>query len=1093
MTNNKTSLLLKDIFHKNITPLKSSKDYGTQFHRAVIALEQFTDHHPEWEQSIRQSKKMSGIKLHSTEDKIIDDVIKTVQIKRNIKLTWNLIKEKKVPSIIGTVGNVSSQPFWNTIMNKAAKSFGSLKGVSLQEDLPTNQAFGLLYMYHNLKQKLSLYEKAISDFDALFAFVFGSGTRSTPFTETDCGQKPSIQGTVKLDHRYITVVELAMMHYISIQQYLKRSGFKGMVIKWGDEIQIPVIDLSRTDDLFKNADIVRFVNIREINTINAKHKDWVGVDQDGGVTMFIPRRPLEQMKKLADEGHIYKKKGTLFGGINLGSIAVSYELLEALFNEFKNEIFDKKADREKRPDLDPQFFTAICIALIKDENKRHTEWTKAKQTVKAIKKLADDMGDQIIERLRKVIDHFEQKHSRTVKSVAMNVKDLYWSDIGQHSHMFSFFMGINKEGFEGEIARALTGIKKLEDLKKDTHGNVFIGKSEVSPEIKTHNSILINSKIRGKGTISNCVFVETDTMDARAQMAFSYHSTAPSMILESYSGIYKILSNSPVHMKNGMRGTTLIIPDKGKHLEQGLHLMQVHENDNLRDNNIYGKQQKDGTWPKPLYENKVTFAQAHSDMMNVSYKNLQIKRNEIKEKLRKQLKIIQKFRYAPVPMITQCPCMFYHWGNTEFIPELIQISNPKKKPHAELWMGAHPSAPAKIFIEKSEINFLDLINGASEEILGKEISKKFENKLPYLFKVLTAEKALSLQTHPDKKQAKKGFISENAKGIPFHSPLRNYKDINPKTELICALNYFWVLVNFRKIEDIIISLRQLGLKDITNEIDTLEKEIKQAKGNILLRTQALKKFFSYLMNKDDSFQKNIVLETVSKVKQYLASNLNPSSTDDFREIIHAAEKNNQVDEFKKELWILRLQHQFSFNIGILAPLLFNIIRLKPGQALYLEAGSPHSYLGKLNPEAKNEGAGIELMSNSDNVLRGGLTSKHVDITEFLKILNFNSTYPEIITPPQSSSYEKIYKTPAEEFKLSIIKLKNHQKYSSKNSHSADSFIVINGQIKVYDQKGKLSLVATRGNTFIIPAASNQYIIEAVSPTSELYKASVPLI
>ena len=288
----------------------------------------------------------------------------------------------------------------------------------------------------------------------------------------------------------------------------------------------------------------------------------------------------------------------------------------------------------------------------------------------------------------------------------------------------------------------------------------------------------------------------------------------------------------------------------------------------------------------------------------------------------------------------------YAWGSATAIPELLGEQNPLGKPVAELWMGAHPRASSLVNIDGNWISLKKLIEKNPQEILGNKVANRFDNKLPYLFKVLAAAKPLSIQAHPSLDQAKEGFESENRRGIPVEASNRNYKDDNHKPECICALSEFWALCGFRNITDILVLMRKICPLGLAKELNLLEK---------FPNPQGLKQFYTKLMTMDPKVQLQIIEE---------------------------AQKNAQYhsDEDPAFRWIVRIAEEYSSDIGILSPVLLNLIQLKPGQALFLPAGELHSYLG---------GLGMELMANSDNVLRGGLTPKHIDVRELLKALNFD--------------------------------------------------------------------------------------------------------
>lgn len=250
-------------------------------------------------------------------------------IRKNVALARRLFDEGRTPEIIGTVsGSDHARDFWQAKLDLARDTFKARAAISLHEDLPTNQAFGILLLWQRIKPHLRAGE------GALVAFVFGEGTRATPFTETDNAQKPAISTFVPVRSagtvRYLSMVELALRYFVPVEEYLRRSGFEGLVIKWGDEVQIPTLDLSGRNPLLEGADVVRFVSMRSMNEIDAANKDWVGVDGEGRVTLFIPRRPLREMEALADRGLLRREGGRLVGGVNLGSVALSRVFLDAL-------------------------------------------------------------------------------------------------------------------------------------------------------------------------------------------------------------------------------------------------------------------------------------------------------------------------------------------------------------------------------------------------------------------------------------------------------------------------------------------------------------------------------------------------------------------------------------------------------------------------------------------------------------------------------------------------------------------------------------------------------------------------------------------
>ncbi len=388
----------------------------------------------------------------------------------------------------------------------------------------------------------------------------------------------------------------------------------------------------------------------------------------------------------------------------------------------------------------------------------------------------------------------------------------------------------------------------------------------------------------------------------------------------------------------------------------------------------------------------------------------------------------------------------YAWGSHTAIPELMNKESVSDVPQAELWLGAHPKASSEIIINGKHKTIIKIIEESPNDILGKKTAAKFNNRLPYLFKILAAAKPLSIQAHPNKAMAVKGYDQENKNRIPIDAHNRNYKDNNHKPELICALTPFWALNGFRKIKDIIRLLEQINYKGL-NGYNVLKKE---------QNFQAFKHFFNELMIMQPVLQKNIIEQAVKN-----AENLS---------------NDNIIFE-----WIVKLNNEYPLDVGVLSPILLNLIYLKPEQAMFLQAGTLHAYLG---------GTCIELMANSDNVLRGGLTPKHVDVPELLKNLDFNTQDVKIILPEESNiKYEKIYKTDADEFILSVIILKNGDRYASPIKRSAEIIICTNGKGEISEEQLEKKILIQKGESVIIPAVVKKYYING---NATLYKAGVPI-
>jgi hypothetical protein len=539
---------------------------------------------------------------------------RVLRVRQNIALTSDLIERGETPEVIGCVsGSESARKFWQRILDRARVDLKAQAASSLHEDLPTNQAFGTLLLWQRLKPQLE------GDRGALVAFVFGEGTRSSPLTETDSAQKPAIATPVRVasdaGSRFLSMVELALRHFVPVQQHLRRSGFNGLVIKWGDEVQIPSVDLSGRDPRFQDADVVRFVSARAMNEDDAANKDWVGLDEEGMVTAFIPRRKLSEMEKLADRGLIRRKAGRLHGGVNLGSIAVSAALLDALLDEFRSEVNDPAADRSRRPDLDPQFFTALTVAAIEDPARRAEEWARALEESKAIRKMEADMPG-ILDRLRRTVERLEESQGRRMRMVAMDCGEPYWGDIGQHPKMYEFYMALREEGPAGEISRALAG---LDGAPADERGNRMAGDCRVGSAVKVERSVLIDATLSGKGSVKDSVLIGTRAANIRAEGAFDVLSTVRDLTLKPRAGTYKVVSRDPVRAAAGERLTTLFLPGRSP------CLFKVGEETPLQD--------KAATYDVPILGNPMSFREAHAQMGKVSVEDLDAARRRAEQEV----------------------------------------------------------------------------------------------------------------------------------------------------------------------------------------------------------------------------------------------------------------------------------------------------------------------------------------------------------------------------------------------------------------------------------------------------------------------------
>ena len=374
----------------------------------------------------------------------------------------------------------------------------------------------------------------------------------------------------------------------------------------------------------------------------------------------------------------------------------------------------------------------------------------------------------------------------------------------------------------------------------------------------------------------------------------------------------------------------------------------------------------------------------------------------------------------------------YDWGSPEWIPSLMGQKNPERIPWAELWMGINNAGPSRSHGTKPEL-LSEMIIKNREAMLGKACAAKFGN-LPFLFKLIAVAKPLSIQAHPSAAQAREGFDRENTEGLPFDEPARNYRDPMHKPELICALSPFAALCGFREKEEIyslIQKVSQISDGILKEGLEKLCSALMQENGET--DENPYKTFLEALFDMDTTglgtflMKRETLLERDFpeysgewKICSYLA-NLFPSSS---KVSADAAGFTHSCDP------------------GILAPLFMNIIELKPGEAMYIPAGIIHSYI---------HGLGIELMADSDNVIRAGLTKKHIDRDELFKTLNFSEYRPEIIKAPLCGSLTDspssfCYPDQYEEFSLSVLKSYGHAIHFSRTNPSI--ILVSDGTVSV---------------------------------------------
>jgi len=325
------------------------------------------------------------------------------------------------------------------------------------------------------------------------------------------------------------------------------------------------------------------------------------------------------------------------------------------------------------------------------------------------------------------------------------------------------------------------------------------------------------------------------------------------------------------------------------------------------------------------------------------------------------------------------PIRNYPWGSTSALAAIRgDVAGPV--PEAELWMGAHPAAPSEVEVNGTWRSLVSAVDENPQAMLGSRVTAAHGPRLPFLLKLLAAAEPLSLQAHPSDERARAGFARENAFGIPLDAPHRSYKDDSHKPELLCALSPFHALVGFREVARTIRLLESLSMPSLRPLLDAL---------TLSPADRALRTFFGLAITASPTFRREIAEGTRAACVARL----------------------DQSGEFARELaWGARIGELYPGDPGIVVALALNLVVLAPGEAIYLPAGNLHAYL---------EGTGVEIMASSDNVLRGGLTTKHVDVPELMDVLDFHAV-PVNLVPTVTRGREVEYRTPAPEFTLSRL-------------------------------------------------------------------------
>ena len=396
----------------------------------------------------------------------------------------------------------------------------------------------------------------------------------------------------------------------------------------------------------------------------------------------------------------------------------------------------------------------------------------------------------------------------------------------------------------------------------------------------------------------------------------------------------------------------------------------------------------------------------------------------------------------------------YAWGSRTAIAEFTGRPSPTAHPEAELWLGAHPGDPAELDGPGPRVSLAEAIRTDPEGQLGPAVRARFGDTLPFLVKVLAADEPLSLQAHPSARQAVEGYEAEDRLKVALTSPVRNYRDRSHKPELLVALTEFEALAGFRPAAGTVALLRALAVPE-------------------------LEPFIALLSGESDAAGLRALFTTWITAPQPNLDTLIPAVLDGAVGYVRSG-----ATEFVAEAkTALELGERYPGDAGVLAALLLNRISLKPGEGIYLPAGNLHSYL---------RGMAMEVMANSDNVLRGGLTPKHVDVPELLRVLDF-APVPDARVRTDRHGIETVFQTPVPEFAASVLTLDGERlghEIDTPCAHDGPQILVcMQGSAVVRAKSGEVLL--DRGAAAWVAADDGPIRLEATA-TARLFRATVGL-
>ncbi len=538
----------------------------------------------------------------------------------NIELSKKNIENSENTKVVVLVtGSEEDRTRWQKRLDKTAPHIfnkdRSTFILSLREKIGSKERegnfLGTLLAYSRLKEEADSSGMDYRGSVSLTGMLFGRGERMSPFTQIEGDCKPAIASTaanITIDGEKTTLsqAEESLMFFTAVAGYLEKRGFRGILNKWGDETEIPSIDLGghpAEKDPLAAHDIIKFVSVLNVTDELAKAKEWIVCNEKNDMIAQLSRNEKEALiSQLKALGVKPDKDGEYYAGISLGPVAVSYQVMDILEEVFAGDI------RAQGVSIDFDPYVLMAFAMRGDTDR----WKAVLEQDAGPRALAGPRGmvPDFFEKISKVRETFKDRYNRELSLKVLDLgKDVFWTDIGQHTAMRRKYLALNDKGPSGMIARKVENIPD----ERDENGNIIIN-STVGDGIEVRDSVIINSSINGTGKIKRSVVKDSGLTDVDMTDAFSILSfRAGKTMLKKNSGIYRSIGSArdPLVLEEGMRHGTLLT-------RSGPVDMMVAESTDLRD--------KDNTYNVPIFANKISFGEAYNEMFGVSAEELEKRR-----------------------------------------------------------------------------------------------------------------------------------------------------------------------------------------------------------------------------------------------------------------------------------------------------------------------------------------------------------------------------------------------------------------------------------------------------------------------------------